>query len=103
MSDPRTEQACIGWTVRLDDGRASGSSSAMRTGTMTRVARASAARRDGRGRGDDAASDLLGRCVADPPAVAPKWVQARAGIPPVQGFHRDGAPCRDARCALIHW
>jgi hypothetical protein len=33
----------------------------------------------------------------------PNWLQVRAGIPPVQGFHRDGRPCRDARCALIHW
>jgi hypothetical protein len=33
----------------------------------------------------------------------PRWMVALAGIPPVQGFHRDGAPCRDARCPLIHW
>jgi hypothetical protein len=26
----------------------------------------------------------------------PKWMQARAGIPPVQGFHRSGFACRDA-------
>jgi hypothetical protein len=33
----------------------------------------------------------------------PKWMQARAGIPPVQGFHRSGFACRDPRCPDIHW
>jgi hypothetical protein len=33
----------------------------------------------------------------------PRWIQVRAGIPPVQGFHRSGAVCRVPNCPEIHW
>jgi hypothetical protein len=31
----------------------------------------------------------------------PNWLQVRAGIPPVQGFHRDGVS--RPNCRGIHW
>jgi hypothetical protein len=35
--------------------------------------------------------------------VVPNWLQVRAGIPPVQGFHRDGFRAGMRDCPLIHW